>query len=164
MTVKTLQHGVSVLRGGDIAGFSNGNYKLICHSDVAYQLGTSSGTKGWIQYTEAKIPGDAAGLVAKVAGVDIYQSTLGYKFALSGDTMETSSGNLYASLLFGDEAYGAITISDGNKKGFSFFIKEDKSNSNTSDPCSLMKTAGYTIRSCGKILNSSSGLWIVTAG
>ncbi len=161
MTLATLQHGVNVLTGKDVP-MINGKYKMICHTDVAYHLGADAATKGWLQYTSNKVQGNANSLAMDIAGVDVQPSTLGYKFDLSGDTLESASGSIYASLLFGAEAYASINLADGSKKGFNFYLKQDTTNSNTSDPCSLKKTAGFAIRACGKIVNVDSGLWLVT--
>lgn len=162
LTLKSLQHGVSVLHSADVAPRSNGMYGFICHPEAAYQLATSTGFKGWIQYTSDQAPADANKMVQNIAGVDVFQTTMGLKYALSGDTLATSSGSLYASLLFGDEAYGSVDLAESGAKGFNFYLKEDKTNSNTSDPCSLQKTAGYSITACGRVLNSDAGLWIVS--
>jgi N4-gp56 family major capsid protein len=165
MTIKTLQHGVSVLEGKDVPTMADGNYKMITHPDVAYQMTTNAGFKGWFSPTSSEAAKKSPSMVGVVAGVSIHKSTLAYKFPLSGDTLSTSSGNLYCSLLFGDEAYGATEISgaNGGRKGFQFFLKQSGPQT-TSDPTNKKKQAGFSVTAAGKVLNKSAGLWILTTG
>ena len=163
MSTRTLQHAVSVLRGKDIDAI-NGVYKLICHPDVAYQLTTNAGFKGWFSPTTTEpVKGSTADL-GVIAGTRILQTTQGYKYPVSGDTLSTASGNVYGSLLFGDEAYGVSQISGENgRQGFSFFLKESGPQS-TNDPTNMIKQAASSITAVGQVLNKSAGLWIVTTG
>lgn len=162
MTVKTLQHGVQVLASKDIPTLPNGNYNLITHPFVAYQITTSAGFKGWMSPTSSDPMKKSPVEVGVVAGVSIFQSTQAYKFSLSADTMSTASGALYCSLLFGKEAYGVSEISgNGGRKGFEFFLKESGPQS-TNDPANKVRTAAYAIRAVAKILNKSAGLWLLT--
>jgi len=165
MTMKTIQHGVSVLEGKDVPTLSDGNYSLITHPDVAYQITTNPGFKGWFSPTSAEAARKSPSEVGVVAGVTVHKSTQAYKFPLSGDTLSTSSGNLYCSLLFGEEAYGVadVTGADGGRKGFSFYLKESGPQS-TNDPTNKIKQAGFSITAVGKVLNKSAGLWILTTG
>jgi len=165
MTVKTLQHGVRVLEGNDIPTLSDGNYRFICHPDVAYQITTNAGFKGWVSPTSSEEMKRSPIRRDIVAGASIMTSTLGYKFPVSGDTLSTSSGNVYCSLLFGDEAYGVSEISgdSGGRKGFQFFLKQS-GDQTTSDPTNKIRTAGFNITAVGRVLNKSAGLWIVTTG
>ncbi len=165
MTIKTLQHGVSVLEGKDVPTLSDGNYALITHPDVAYQMTTNAGFKGWFSPTSSEHAKKSPSAVGVVAGVTIHKSTQAYKFPLSGDTLSTASGNLYCSLLFGEEAYGVSEVSgaNGGRKGFQFFLKESGPQS-TNDPTNKKKQAGFSITAVGKVLNKSAGLWILTTG
>jgi N4-gp56 family major capsid protein len=165
MTIKTLQHGVSVLTAKDVPTLSGGNYNLITHPDVAYQMTTNAGFKGWFSPTSADHARKSPSEVGVVAGVSIHQSTQAYKFPLSGDTLSTSSGNLYLSLLYGEEAYGVAEISgaSGGRKGFEFFLKKSGPQS-TNDPTNKKRQVGFSITAAGKVLNKSAGIWIATTG
>jgi hypothetical protein len=162
LTIKTIQHAVQVMEAQDIAPLSSGYYKLITHPTASFQITTSAGFKGWISPTSSeglrKRPSEAG----VIAGVMIENTTLAFRFPLSGDTMSTASGALYGSLLFGDEAYGVADISgkDG-QQGFQFFLKQSGSQS-TNDPTNKIKQAGFSIYAGAKVLNKSAGLWILS--
>lgn len=164
MTIKTLQHGVSVLEEKDVETLADGNYKLICHPNVSYQITTNPGFKGWISPTSQEGARRKPSEVGVVAGVLVENTTLAYKFPLSGDTLSTSSGNLYCSLLFGDEAYGVAQVAgEQGRQGFNFFLKQSGSET-TSDPTNKKKQAAFSITGVGKVLNKSAGLWLLTTG
>jgi N4-gp56 family major capsid protein len=164
MTIKTLQHGVSVLEGKDVPTLTDGYYRMICHSDVSYQITTNPGFKGWISPTSSENAKRRPSEVGIVAGVMVENTSLAYKFPLSGDTLSTSSGNLYCSLLFGEEAYGVSQVSgEQGKQGYNFFLKQSGSET-TSDPTNKIKQAAFSITGVGKVLNKSAGLWILTTG
>jgi N4-gp56 family major capsid protein len=164
MTIKTLQHGVSALEEKDIPTLADGNYKLICHPNVAYQITTNPGFKGWISPTSSDNAKRKPSEVGIVAGVMVENTTLGYKFPLSGDTLSTSSGNVYCSLLFGEEAYGVAQVSgEQGRQGFNFFLKQSD-RSTVSDPTNKIKQAAFSITGVGKVLNKSAGLWLITTG
>lgn len=165
MTIKTLQHGVSVLESKDVPTLSGGNYNLITHPEVAYQMTTNAGFKGWFSPTSSEHAKKSPSEVGVVAGVAVHKSTQAYKFPLSGDTLSTSSGNLYLSLLYGEEAYGVSEVSgaNGGRKGFEFFLKQSGPQS-TNDPTNKKRQAGFSITAAGKVLNKSAGLWIATTG
>jgi N4-gp56 family major capsid protein len=160
MTVKTLLHGVSVLEGKDIPSTESGTYKFICHTDVAYQLSTTPGFKGWVSPTSSESLKTSPSVIGIIGKTEIVTSTHAFKFPLSGDTLSTSSGNLYCSLLFGDEAFGVTELGD---KGFKLYMKESGPQT-TSDPTNMKKQVGYSIRAVAKVLNKSAGLWILTTG
>lgn len=160
MTVKTLQSAAQVLVGKDVDQL-NGSYHAIMHSYTAYQLTTTAGFKGWHSPTTtapvSKLPTEAT---TEIAGIKIHVTNNAYCFPLSGDTMSTASGNLYATLIFGDEAYGVSEIS-GNGSGFKFYLKESGPQS-TNDPTDMIKQAAYSVFMVGKVLNKSAGLWVLT--
>jgi N4-gp56 family major capsid protein len=95
------------------------------------------------------------------AGIKMMATTLGYKFPLTGDNLSTSSGNVYATLVYGKEAYGVVGLA--GMAAFKLTMKES-GNQNTSDPNSLYKTVGFKFYTAAQVLNSSAGLWIVTTG
>lgn len=162
MTVKTILHAASVLTAKDVPGVNGGNYKAIMHPDVSYQMTTLAGFKGWHAYTTSKPiadnPSDYMGTIGKI---DIHTSTLAYKFPLSGDTMSTSSGAMYCTLVFGHQAFGVVDLGAGKGKGFQFYLKESGPQS-TNDPTNMIKQVAYSVTMAGKILNKSAGLWILT--
>jgi N4-gp56 family major capsid protein len=163
MTIKTLQHGVKVLRGNDVPTIG-GTYKMICHPDVAYQITTNAGFKGWFSPTSAEGGKSDPTVMGIVAGVKVITSTEAYKYPLSGDTLSTSSGNVYGSLLFGEEAYGCAQISgEGNRQGFNFYLKQSGPQS-TNDPTNMIKQAAISVTAVGRVLNKSAGLWLITMG
>lgn len=163
MTVKTLQHGVRVLEGNDVPKLSDGNYRFIGHPDVAYQLTTNAGFKGWVSPTSSDAMKMSPIRRDIVAGASIQTTTLGFKFPLTGDTLSTASGNVYCSLLFGDEAFGVTEVSGngGGATGFQFFLKQSGPTT-VSDPTNKKKQAAFSITAVAKVLNKSAGLWIVT--
>lgn len=164
MTIKTVQHGVSVLTANDADTLDGGMYNMIAHPDVTYQLSTNPGWKGWISPTSQETARKRPDEITIVAGVKVRNSTLGYKFPVSGDTLSTASGNVYASLLFGDEAYGVSTIGGfGGRSGFEFFLKASGPQT-TSDPTNMKKQAAFAITSVGRVINKSAGIWLVTTG
>jgi N4-gp56 family major capsid protein len=165
MTVKTLQHGVRVLEGNDVPTLMDGNYRFLCHPDVSYQITTNAGFKGWVSPTSSEEMKKSPIRRDIVAGASIQTSTLGYKFPVSGDTLSTSSGNVYLSLLFGDEAYGVSEVSgaNGGAKGFQFFLKQSGPTT-VSDPTNKKKQAAFSITAVAKVLNKSAGIWIATTG
>jgi len=163
MTIKTLQHGVKTLQGNDVEKLG-GTYKLICHPDVSYQITTNAGFKGWFAPTTAEPGKSDPTILGVVAGVSIINSTESYKYPVSGDTLSTSSGNVYGSLLFGEEAYGCSQISgEGNRSGFNFYLKQSGPQS-TNDPTNMIKQAAISCTAVGRVLNKSAGLWLVTTG
>jgi len=165
MTVKTLQDGVRVLEGNDVPTLSDGNYRFICHPDVSYQITTNAGFKGWVSPTSSEEMKKSPIRRDIVAGASIQSTTLGYKYPLTGDTLSTASGNVYLSLLFGDEAYGVseVTGADGGGKGFQFFLKQSGPTT-VSDPTNKKKQAAFSITAVAKVLNKSAGIWIATTG
>jgi len=165
MTVKTLQHGVRILEGNDVPTLSDGNYRFICHPDVAYQITTNAGFKGWVSPTSSEDMRRSPIRRDIVAGASIQTSTLGYKFPLTGDTLSTASGNIYYSLLFGEEAFGVsdVTGNNGGAKGFMFFLKKS-GNQTTSDPTNKKRQAAFSITAVARVLNKSAGIWIATTG
>lgn len=162
MTMKTLQAGVGVLTGNDVPTLSDGNYKLITNPDVSTQLTTNSGTKGWFSPTSSDRAMRNSSEVGTIAGVTVVTSNLAYKYPVSGDTLSTSSGHVYGSLLFGAEAYGTNTIgSQGGRNGYQFYLKQS-GNTSTNDPTDMKKTIGFSVTAVGRVINKSAGLWIVT--
>ncbi len=158
MTMKTLNHAVNVLATKDVDPLSNGKFCLIAHPTVVYQLFTSTGFKGWHQHTTSSPAMSGPAGVRELDHTIIKQTTHAYAFPLSGDTLSTSSGTLYCSLLFGSEAYGVAEIGE---TGFKLYIK--KSGPTTvSDPTNMKRQVGYTVRGVAKVLNKSAGLWILT--
>ena len=159
LTIKTVLHGASVLRGKDVDVLPGiGSYCLITHPTVGYQLFSGTAYKGWISPTEKGVETRDQSDLSVIGGVTVKQSTRAYKFPLSGDTLSTSSGSLFCSLLFGDEAYGVTEL---GHTGFKFYIKESGPTT-TSDPTNMKKQAGFTIRGVGKVLNKSAGLWLLS--
>lgn len=158
-TYRTLLHGVNVLQTKDVPVLPNsGKYCLITHPTVAFQLFTEAGYKGWLSPTD-KSPAAAGPEGMGVLGNTIIkQTTLAYAFPLSGDTLSTSSGKLYCSLLFGDEAFGVAEL---GQTGFKFYLKQSGPTT-VSDPTNMKKQAGFTVRGVGKVLNKSAGLWILS--
>lgn len=163
MTVLTMQHAAKVLRGNDVPTI-NGNYKAIMHPDAAFQLTTNAGFKGWFAPTTADPAKRNAASLGVIAGIEVCQSTQAHKFPLSGDTLSTASGNAYATLVFGQEAYGVSEIAGvGGRQGFSFFIKASGPQS-TNDPTNMIRQVGSSITAVAKVLNKSAGLWVWTMG
>ena len=165
MTVKTMQHAIRVLEGNDVPTLADGNYKAIMHPDVAYQLTTNAGFKGWVSPTSSEEMKTSPVRRDIVAGASIMTTTLAQKFPLSGDTLSTASGNLYGTLVFGDEAYGVSEVEGnmGGAKGFQFFLKESGPTT-VSDPTNKKKQAAFSITAVAKVLNKSAGLYVITTG
>jgi len=164
MTVKTLQHGARVLASNDVPTLTDGTYGFICHPEVSYQITTNPGFKGWVSPTSSKEMKESPISRDIVAGASIRTSTEGYKFPISGDTLSTASGNVYASLLFGEEAYGVSEISgNGGVDGFEFFLKQSGPTT-VSDPTNKKRQAAFSITAVARVLNKSAGLWIITTG
>ena len=162
LTVKTVQAGVNVLNGQDVEPMSDGMFRLITHPSAAYQITTQAGFKGWFSPTTAQPVKTNPMEVGVIAGTRIMSSTLAYRYPLSGDTMSTASGALFASLLFGNEAYGCSQISSAKgKNGFEFFLKQSGPQS-TNDPTNKIRQASFSVLGVGKVLNKSAGLWILT--
>ena len=162
MTTRTLQHAAKVLRGNDVETI-NGVYKAIMHPDTAYQLTTNPGFKGWFSPTTTEPVKNSTAELGVIAGIRLLQSTQAHKFPLSGDTLSTASGNAYATLVFGEEAYGVSEIAGGGREGFSFFIKASGPQS-TNDPTNMIRQVGSSITAVAKVLNKSAGLWLWTFG
>ncbi len=165
MSVKTLQHASRVLESNDVPTLSDGNYHTIMHPDVAYQITTNPGFKGWVSPTSSEEMKKSPVRRDIVAGISIHTTTLAYKFPVAGDTLATSSGNVYQSLVFGDEAYGVSEVSgaNGGAKGFQFFLKQSGPTT-VSDPTNKKKQAAFSITAVAKVLNKSAGLWLITTG
>lgn len=162
LTVKTIQHGVKTLRQNDVPPCSDGYFHLITPVGAAYQITTNPGFKGWRTYTSSEPLKQDPTEVGVIAGVMIHETNMAYSFPLSGDTLSTASGDLYCSLLFGDEAYGCAGI-EGNDgaNGFSFYLKQS-GNESTNDPTNKIKQAAFSVTNVGKVLNKSAGLWILS--
>ena len=162
LTVKTVQHGVSVLTSKDVDTLGDGMFRLIAHPEATYQITTNAGFKGWFSPTSSKEVKMNPSEVGIIAGTKIMHSTLAYKFPLSGDTMSTGSGDMYCSFLFGDEAYGVTEFAgQSNRQGFSFFLKQSGPQT-TSDPTNMKKQAAFSITAVAKTLNKSAGLWLLS--
>ncbi len=162
LTIKTIQHGVQELERKDVPPLSSGYYKLITHPTASFQITTSPGFKGWISPTSSEGLKKRPSETGVIAGVMIENTTLAYRYPLSGDTLSTASGAVFCSLLFGDEAYGCTDISgkDG-QKGFQFFLKQSGSQT-TSDPTNKKRQAGFSILAGAKVMNKSAGLWLIS--
>jgi len=120
LTVRSIMHGVSVLEGKDVPPVNgSGKYILITHPTAAYNVTTAAGgLKGWISPTSSEPMRKTPSQLGIVGGAQVYTTTLAYRFPLSGDTLSTASGALFCSLLFGQDAYGCVNISEYGSKGF----------------------------------------------
>jgi len=162
MTVRTMQHGVSVLQSKDVDTLPSGNYKMICRPEIGYSLTSNPGWKGWISPTAQDGARRRPTELGIVAGVEVEYSTLGFRFPVSGDTLSTSSGNVYGSLLFGSEAYGSNQIGgEGGSNGYEFTMKQSGAQT-TGDPTNMKKTVGFSVTGVGRVINKSAGLWLIT--
>ena len=57
------------------------------------------------------------GEIGQVGGVRFVESSDAPAYALSGDTLDTSSGTVYGTFVFGKHAYGVTQLSGkGNKQ------------------------------------------------
>lgn len=162
LSVKTIFDGVTTLATKNVDPLSDGYYRLITHPRAMYQVKTSSAYKGWNSYTSneelKKNPADD-GFVGQTK---IITTTLAYNYPLSGDTLKESSGSLFCSLLFGDEAYGCASLAGtGGAKGFDFFLKQS-GDQTTSDPTNQKRQAAFSIFNNSKVLNKSAGLWLLS--
>lgn len=162
LSVKTIFDGVTTLATKNVDPLGDGYYRLIVHPRAMYQVKTSAAFKGWNAYTSndelKKNPADD-GFVGQTK---IITTTLAYNYPLSGDTMYESSGSLFCSLLFGDEAYGCASLAGtGGAKGFDFFLKQSGSQT-TSDPTNQKRQAAFSIFNNSKVLNKSAGLWLLS--
>lgn len=161
MTIKTIQAAVNVLEGRDVPKI-NGAYHAIMHPTSLYQLTTSTGYKGWLSPTTAQPAKNSPAAIETISGVRLYSSTLAYRFPLSGDTLATSSGAIFGTLIFGKEAYGAIGLANvGGSKGFELNMAVS-GNQSTNDVNRKLRQAGFLLYNVGKILNKDAGIFIIT--
>jgi len=162
LTVKSIMDGVTTLAEKNVDPMGDGYYRLIVHPRAMYQVKTSTAYKGWTAPTNDKEMRANPADDGFIGQTKIMSSTLAYNYPLSGNTLKDSSGSLFCSLLFGDEAYGCANISGhGGAKGFEFFLKES-GNQSTNDPTSQKKQAAFSIYAASKVLNKSAGLWILS--
>jgi N4-gp56 family major capsid protein len=163
LTVKNAQHAAAYLRNRDVDPFDDGYYVGIINPINAYDLMTSGGWKGWQQYTSPEMM--YKGEIGKVGGVRFVESSDAPAYSLSGDTLDTASGTMYGTLIFGKHAYGVTEISGKNtgnrRKGFEMFIKPVGS-AGTADPVNQTSTVGFKMTMAAKILNKSAGVWVIS--
>jgi N4-gp56 family major capsid protein len=163
LTVRTIQHAVSVLEAKDVPVVPGlGAYACITNPTASYHITSSAGgLKGWVSPTSSEPMRKKPSEVGVIGGAKVYNTTLAYRFPLSGDTLSTSSGALYGTLIFGQDAYGCVQMSEYGKKGFNLMIKESGTQS-TNDPTNKIKQVGFSITNVGKVLNKSAGLWVLS--
>jgi N4-gp56 family major capsid protein len=163
LTVKQVQHAAMWLRTNNVDPFDDGLYVGIIHPKMAYSLMTASGWKGWQKYSSPELM--YKGEIGQVGGVRFVESTDAPVYAITGDTMQTNSGSVYGTIIFGPHAYGVTEIAgQGNKqKGYEMFIKQLGS-AGTSDPVNQAATVGFKITMASRILNKSAGVILVNNG
>ena len=163
LTPKTVMHGISVLHDSDIPPLDDGMYRLLVHTTVAFQISTSTAYKGWISPTSSDPLRNTPTEIGVIGGARVISTNMSPKFPLSGDTLSTSSGAMFCSLLFGDEAYGVTELNgaSGGRDGFEFFINESGPQT-TSDPTRKKKQVAFSITAVGKVLNKSAALWLLS--
>jgi N4-gp56 family major capsid protein len=163
LTVKQVQHAAMWLRNNNVDPFDDGLYVGIIHPKMAYSIMTASGWKGWQKYSSPELM--YKGEIGQVGGVRFVESTYAPSYAITADTMQTNSGTVYGTIIFGPHAYGVTEISgQGNKqKGYEMFVKQLGS-AGTADPINQAASVGFKITMAAKILNKSAGVILVNNG
>ena len=161
LTVRTCQHAAMTLRNNNVDPFDDGYYIGIIHPKAAYDVMTAAGWKGWQTYTNPELM--YRGEIGKIGGIRFVESSDAPAFDLSGDTLQTNSGSMFGTIIFGPHAYGATELAGkGNKqKGYSLIIKQLGS-AGTADPVNQTATAGFKITMAAKILNKSAGVILLS--
>lgn len=161
LTVKSCQHAAMTLRNNNVDPFDDGYYVGIIHPKAAYDLTTASGWKGWQQYTNPELM--YKGEIGKVGGIRFVESSDAPAFDLSGDTLQTASGSLFGTIIFGPHAYGVTEIAGkaNKQKGYELFVKQLGS-AGTADPVNQEATVGFKITMAAKILNKSAGVIVLS--
>lgn len=153
LTVKAIRHAVTVLRARNIKPFADGKYVAIARPEAVRDLRDAAGWKDWHAYThpEAMYNGE----VGYVEGCRFVQQTAYGSWTLTGDTMSTS-GTLYATLIFGQGAYG-VTELGGLKQ-----IVTRPNNYDSGNPLGLWSTIGWQTKMAACTLNKSAGVIILS--
>lgn len=161
LTVKNIQHAAQYLRNRDVDPFDDGLYVGIVHPIAAYDLMIASGWKGWQKYSSPELM--YKGEIGQVGGVRFVTTSEAPSFDLSGDTLQTNSGNVYGTFIFGKHAYGVTEIQGGGnkRKGYELHVKQLGS-AGTADPVNGEATVGFKITMAAKILNKSAGVWVIS--
>jgi N4-gp56 family major capsid protein len=161
LTVKALQHAAMYLRNRNVDPFDDGYYVGIIHPVAAYDVMVSSGWKGWQTYTSADLM--YKGEIGRIGGVRFVESSDAPSYTLSGDTLDTGSGTVYGTLVFGKHAYGVTEIAgkQSKRKGYELFVKPHGS-AGTADPVNQNATVGFKVTAAAKILNKSAGVWVIS--
>ena len=161
LTVKQIQHAAMFLRNNNVDPFDDGYYVGVIHPKAAFTLTTASGWKGWQQYTNAELI--YKGEIGRIGGVRFVETSDAPAFDLSGDTLQTNSGSVFGTYIFGPHAYGVTEIAGkaNKQKGYSLFIKQLGS-AGTADPVNQQATVGFKITMAAKILNKSAGVVLIS--
>ncbi len=161
LTVKNCQHAAMYLRNRNVDPMDDGLFVGVIHPTVAYDVMSSSGWKGWQQYSSPELM--YKGEIGQVGGIRFVESSDAPSYALSGDTLDTGSGTMYGTFVFGKHAYGVTEIAGkaNKQKGYSLYIKPAGS-AGTADPVDQQSTVGFKMTMAAKILNKSAGVIIVT--
>lgn len=133
-----------------------GNYIVVLHDDVLYDLQGDSTTGGWIdanKYTDS----NAGKLMSGEEG-----KLLGHRFLVSPEakvrgTGVATSGSVYVSNIFAKDATGVTEL-----QGLKTFVKGFESGG-TSDPTEKVSTAGWKTTFGAAMLNADFYLGVHTA-
>lgn len=142
-----------MLRKKNIKPFADGKYVAISHPVAIRSMRDAAGWKDWHAYTDPQAMYN--GEVGMVEGARIIQQTAYGSWTLTGDTMSTS-GTLYATLIFGQGAYG-VTELGGMKQ-----IVTKPNNYDSSNPLGLWSTIGWQTKMAACTLNKSAGVIVLS--
>ena len=160
MSYKTVLHGVSFLKSRNARPMGDGYYHGFMHPTTEYQLINSAGFKGWVKYTDPTPARQYS--VGIIAGVKFMISSEAPNFALSGDTLATSSGTVHGTIIVGRGAYSITEIpKSGQSRGFRIYIKKS-GDQTVSDPVNQKMTVGWKMTAAAKVTNKSAGVILIS--
>lgn len=147
MTVDLIRKAVRTLEAQN-APRINGYYIAIVHPNVKYDL---MGDPKWRNPHEYKDPTQLyRGEIGELYGVRFIENTRAKVFKGAGakGTGETEGADVYATLIFGEDAYGVTEIEGGGME----HIVKPKGSAGTADPLNQRSTVGWKAMETAEIL------------
>jgi N4-gp56 family major capsid protein len=110
LTLNKLREQVAIFRGANVRPIMGGNYGVIMHPDVSYDIMTATANTDWSAFA-IRQPGAAGewrnGEVAQVAGLSFFESSRASINVDGGATTE----DVYSTYLIGEDGFGkAVSI------------------------------------------------------
>lgn len=152
LTIHDIRDAVLKLRERNIEPYAGGQFMGVAPPAAIDQLRQHVKWRTWHQYTSPELM--ERGEVGAVEGVRFVQSTNYGKFTVSGDSLDTASGDILITMIFGKGAYGVTEL--GGMEHYT------TNTADSNDPLNQASTVGWKMHMAAQILNKSAGILIGT--